>query len=345
MRRRDFLRAAALAVPLSQLKAAPPPRLLLLGGTGFLGRNFAEEALRRGWHLTLVHLHADKSDLVKGANQILADRDQGLPASIRAGDYDYVVDTSGQKPAWLEESSARLRDCRGYLFISTISVYEHSRQGMNEDSQLAPTEGIKVDSLEPGNYAARKILCERALHKNLGDRALIFRPSVIAGPYDATDRFTYWADRMRRPGPILGPVSKQETLQWIDARDLAIFGLESLVGGLSGIYNVAGDSTTFGSFFNSFSADYEATWVKADFLEKSGVQPWSDLPLWVPSTGDNAGFSRVDNTRAREAGLRLRAATQTAADTLRWRDQDKTPLKAGLTPQREAEVLAAWDRR
>ncbi|MBS2036560.1 epimerase [bacterium] len=329
---------------MSQIKAGPLPRLLIMGGTGFLGRHFAEEALRRGWRVTLVHLHADKSDLVQGANQILADRDQGLPASLNGKDYDFVVDTSGQKPAWLEESSARLRDCRGYLFISTISVYAHSRQGMDEDSPLAPTEGVKVDTLEPGNYAARKIQCERALRRNLGERVLIFRPCVIAGPYDATDRFTYWADRMRRPGPILGPVSRQETLQWIDARDLAIFGLDSLLGGLSGIYNVAGDSTTFGAFFRSFQEDYEAVWVRQDFLEKSGLEPWRDLPLWVPSSGDNAGFSRVDNRKALEAGLTLRLATRTAADTLSWRDRDKSPLRAGITPRREAEVLAAYGR-
>lgn len=340
------MRAAALALPLSQVRAATSsPRLLILGGTGFLGRHFAEEALGRGWRVTLVHLHAERSDLVRGASHILADRDRELPATILAKDYDFVVDTSGQKPAWLKESSARLRDCRGYLFISTISVYEHSRTGMHEDSALAPTEGVKVDSLEPGNYAARKILCERALRSNLGERALIFRPCVIAGPYDGTDRFTYWADRLRRPGPILAPVSRQETLQWIDARDLAIFGLECLQGDLSGVYNVAGDSTTFGAFFKTLQEDYEAVWVREEFLNKSGVQPWSDLPLWVPGSSDNAGFSRVDNTRAREAGLRLRPARQTAMDTLGWRDQDKTPLRAGLSPQRESELLAAYENR
>lgn len=342
MRRREFLAGAAALAAASTVKAGPAPRLLILGGTGFLGRNLAEEALRRGYKLTLLHLHPDTSSLVQNTTQILADRDKSLPASLNGKDYDYVVDTSGQKPAWLEESTTRLKDCGRYLFISTISVYEQSRQPLTEDSPLAPTEGVKVDTLEPGNYAARKILCERALQKNLGSRALIFRPCVIAGPYDKTDRFTYWADRVRRPGTILAPESPDETVQWIDARDLCVFALDSLAAGREGILNVAGDSTRFGAFFDAFRKNLPLSWVPGAFLEKEKVRPWQDLPLWVPGDSDNAGFSRVDNSRARAAGLRLRSAAQTGTDTLVWRDQDKTPLRAGLTPAREEEVLKAY---
>jgi len=317
-------------------------RLLILGGTGFLGRNLVEEARARGYQVTLLHLHEDKSALVSGVTQILADRDKSLPSSLSGRDFDFVIDTSGQKPAWLEESSARLKDCQRYLFVSTISVYEHSRQPLSEGSSLAPTEGVKVDSLEPGNYAARKILCERALQLALGNRALIFRPCVIAGPYDQTDRFTYWAERMRRPGPVLAPVSPQETVQWIDARDLCGFMLDALDADCEGVYNVSGDSIGFGSFLGSFHSDSNPVWVSGEFLEKSGVRPWQDLPLWVPGDSDNAGFSRVINRKAKDAGLRLRAATATATATLAWRDLDKTPLKAGLTPQKETELLKAW---
>lgn len=318
---------------------------MILGGTGFLGRNLVEAAQSRGHQVTLVHLHEDKSALVSGVTQILADRDQSLPSRLSGRDYDFVIDTSGQKPAWLEESCARLKDCQRYLFVSTISVYQHSRQPLSEDSPLAATEGVPVDSLEPGNYAARKILCERALQKAMGNRWLIFRPCVIAGPYDQTDRFTYWADRMRRSGPVLAPVSPQETVQWIDARDLCAFMLDALEADRQGIYNVAGDSTGFGSFLESFQGNNQSVWVSGDFLEKAGVRPWQDLPLWVPGDSDNAGFSRVMNRKAKEAGLRLRSARQTASATLAWRDLDKSPLKAGLIPQREAEVLKAWAQR
>ncbi len=324
------------------MKAVEAPRLLILGGTGFLGRNLAQEALNRGFQLTLLHLHEDKSSLVRGAAQILADRDKSLPSSLNGKDYDCVIDTSGQKPAWLEESCARLRDCGRYLFISTISVYARSREPISEDSPLAPTEGVKTDTIEPGNYPARKILCERVLQQALGSKALIFRPCVIAGPYDATDRFTYWADRVRRPGPILGPVSPEETVQWIDARDLASFTLDALAVQQQGIVNVAGDSTRFGDFFNDLGAGPQVTWVPGEFLEQSQVRPWQDLPLWVPGDSENAGFSRVNNSRARAAGLKTRPARQTASDTLAWRDQDKAPLRAGLSAQREEEVLNAF---
>ncbi|MBX3169448.1 MAG: NAD-dependent epimerase/dehydratase family protein [Candidatus Eremiobacteraeota bacterium] len=342
MRRREFLAGAAALAALPAVKAAEAPRLLILGGTGFLGRNLAEEALRRGYQLTLLHLHEDTSSLVQGATQILADRNKSLPSTLNGKNYDYVVDTSGQLPAWLEESTSRLKDCGRYLFISTISVYEHSREPISEESPLAPTADVQVDTIEPGNYAARKILCERAVQQKLGSRALIFRPCVIAGPYDKTDRFTYWADRVRRPGPILGPESPDETVQWIDARDLCIFALDALAAGREGVMNVAGDSTRFGTFFNLLGPDLQVTWVPSEFLEKAGVRPWQDLPLWVPSDSDNAGFSRVDNSKAREAGLRTRAGTQTGADTLAWRDQDKTPLRAGLPAQREEAVLSAF---
>ena len=345
MRRREFLAGAAALAALSTVKAAEAPRLLILGGTGFLGRNLAEEVLRRGYKLTLLHLHEDKSSLVQGCTQILADRDKSLPASLNGKDYDYVVDVSGQKPAWLEESTGRLQGCGRYLFVSTISVYDHSPGPITEDSPLAPTAGIKVDTIEPGNYAARKILCERTVQKAFGSRALVFRPCVIAGPYDATDRFTYWADRVRRPGSVLGPQSPDETVQWIDARDFSIFALEALTAGREGVFNVAGDSTRFGAFLEMLKPALPVTWVPGDFLEKEKVRPWQDMPLWVPGDGENAGFSRVDNSRAREAGLRTRPAAETARDTLRWRDEDKTPLRAGLSAQREAEVLEAFKAR
>ncbi len=343
MRRREFLAGAAAAAALSAVRAAESPRMLILGGTGFLGRNLSKEALRRGYRLTLLHLHEDKSGLVpEGVKQILADRDKSLPASLSGKDYDFVVDLSGQKPAWAEESTSRLKDCGRYLFLSTISVYDHSRGPITEGSPLAPTAGAKVDVIEPASYAARKILCERAVQKNLGSRALIFRPCVIAGPYDQTDRFTYWADRVRRPGPVLAPQSPDETVQWIDARDLCTFALDSLTAAREGLCNIAGDSTRLGSFLDMLHPDLAVTWVPGEFLEKEKVRPWQDLPLWVPSDSDNAGFSRVDASRAREAGLPTRAAAVTAADTLRWRDQDKAPLRAGLSPEREQEVLTAF---
>ncbi len=344
MTRRRFLQAAALTgVAALTARADTPRRLLVLGGTGFLGRHVTELALQRNYQVTLFHRTESKSDLYPQARSLIGDRDQGFP-EIDANDFDYVIDTSGQKPRWLEDSTRALHGCKRYLFVSTISVYRNSAHPLNEDSPVVTTDGIDLDSLGPGTYPARKIASEARVLQNCGPRGLIVRPCVIAGPYDATDRFTYWAERLARGGEVLAPHAASESVQWIDARDLAAWMLQALEADLEGIFNLAGPSPAsgFGHFLQSLRPDAKLVWVSKEFLEEHKVQPWADLPLWVPSGSENAGFTQVSAARALSHGLHLRPARATARDTLAWRHTDPQPLRAGLSPDRESEILRLW---
>lgn len=346
MTRRRFLKTAAIAGAASLAASAQPAtarRLLVLGGTGFLGRHVTELALQRGYQVTLFHRTDSKSDLYPQARSLIGDRDLGFP-EIDGSDFDFVIDTSGQKPRWLDDSTRALRGCKRYLFVSTISVYRSSAHPLSEDSPVVSPDGVDLDSLGPGTYAGRKIASEAKVLQNCGPRALIVRPCVIAGPYDATDRFTYWAERLERGGEILAPHAAGEPVQWIDARDLSMWMLQALEADLEGIFNLCGPAapTGFGQFLQSLRPDARLVWVSKEFLEANNVQPWADLPLWVPSASDSAGFTQVSAARALRHGLRLRSARATARDTLVWRKTDPQPLRAGLTPDREREVLRKW---
>lgn len=344
MTRRRFLQAAALTGAASLTAASQTRRrLLVLGGTGFLGRHVTELALQRNYQVTLFHRTESKSDLYPQARSLIGDRDQGFP-EIDGADFDFVIDTSGQKPRWLDDSTRALRGCKRYLFVSTISVYRSSARPLDEDSPVVSAEGVDLESMGPGTYGARKLVSETKVLQNCGPRALIVRPCVIAGPYDATDRFTYWAERLERGGEILAPHAASEPVQWIDARDLAAWMLQALEADLEGVFNLCGPATRvgFGQFLQSLRPDARLVWVDKDFLEGSNVQPWSDLPLWVPSGSESGGFTQVSAARALRHGLRLRPARATARDTLQWRRTDPQPLRAGLSPDREQEVLRRW---
>jgi 2'-hydroxyisoflavone reductase len=237
-----------------------------------------------------------------------------------------------------------------YVFISSISVYDNFRKvGMDRSYALAKMPAETTDENDPETYGARKVLCEQIVQEIYGERALIIRPGLIVGPHDPTDRFTYWPVRVARGGDTLAPEKPEAVTQIIDVRDLSDFALKLIEENTSGVYNATGPDyeLTLGKLLDVSKqvsgSDARVKWAGVEFLNQNKVAPWSDMPAWIPDNEEGAGFSRVDVSKAIRAGLKFRPLEETVRDTLEWaqtRPRDHE-WRAGLTAQREAEVLAA----
>jgi 2'-hydroxyisoflavone reductase len=325
-------------------------RLLVLGGTRFLGRHFVEAARARGHALTLFNRGRTNPGLHSGVEHIGGDRDGGLGA-LGGRTWDAVVDPSGFFPRLVGASARALAGAVGqYLFVSSISVYaEPVPRGADESAPLACIPDPSVETLEGGAYGALKALCEGAVRDAFGGRAIIVRPGLIVGPHDTTDRFSYWPRRMARGGEVLAPGEPSAPTQFIDVRDLAAFLLRLLERGVAGTFNATGpaEPLALGRCLERIAAAVGAapnlTWVSEEFLKAQGIEPWLQMPLWVHAA--DSDFETVSIARALAQGLEFRPLEDTARDTLAWERSvvtDTRPASPALTPAREAEVLAAW---
>jgi 2'-hydroxyisoflavone reductase len=276
---------------------------------------------------------------------LTGDRDGGLNM-LRDREWDAVVDTSGYFPRIVRQSAEQLRDAVGrYVFVSTISVYADFAQPVSETTPVAELEDPTIESSEPDYYGALKVLCERAVEDVLGDRATIVRPGLIVGPFDPTDRFTYWPRRLAEGGDVLAPGSPDAPVQFVDARDLAGWLLLLAEQGGAGVFNATGPATaltmreTLERIAAAVGGDARLVWKDDETLLAAEVGAWMELPLWLPGD-DYAGMARADIGGALAAGLTFRPLEETARDTLAW------SLEAGeqrptLSREREAEILAA----
>lgn len=338
-------------------------RLLVLGGTRFVGRHLVAAALARGHAVTLVHRGRTNPGLFPGVERLLGDREGDL--SFLAGRrWDAVLDTCGYLPRPVRAAAERLAGAVDrYLFVSTLSVYAHPRlPGADEDAPLASLPPLPPDTSEEvtaATYGGLKVLCEQAVAAALPGRALIVRPGLVAGPYDWSGRFSYWPWRFARGGEVLAPGGPDRAVQFIDARDLGEWLVRCAEAGTTGVYNAAGpgEPLTLGETLavcRDAAGDPSAsvTWVEEEFLLERGVEPWTGLPLWIPGP-EGAAFQSVDNRRARAAGLTFRPVAETARDTLDWLTGiggalpvSDDPLRPGpISPEREAELLRAWQVR
>jgi 2'-hydroxyisoflavone reductase len=332
-------------------------KLLVLGGTRFLGRHLAVDALARGHAVTLVHrgrsAGAQDASLAR-AEHLIGDRDQDLPRLL--GDqrrWDAVIDTSAYVPRQVRESVRVLGDRVGhYQLVSSISVYrDEGIDGPDESAALATLDDPSTESVTGQTYGALKALCEQALRHALGPRAGIVRPGLIVGPFDTTERFGWWVRRLQRGGSVLAPGTPQDPVQFIDARDAAAFMLTLAERGQDGSFNLNGPTVplTTGSWLETLRRelrpDAALQWVDAQFLLDQDVAPWSDLPLWLPP--ELAGMHRTRIERAVAAGLRCRPLAETVRDTAAWLATRPAPTQhpPGLTAQREAGLLSAWADR
>jgi 2'-hydroxyisoflavone reductase len=327
-------------------------RLLILGGTVFLGRHLVEAALARGHTVTLFHRGQHNPELFPEVEKLHGDRTVDLSA-LRGRRWDAAIDTCGYVPRVVRASAELLAGAVDhYTFISSISVYPHFRSlGLDERAAVGTLEDPTVEEVTGETYGPLKALCEQAAEQAMPGRALIIRPGLIVGPHDPTDRFTYWPHRVAQGGEVLVPGRSERHTQIIDARDLAEWTLRMVEARRTGVYNATGPDydLTIGRLFDVCrdvsGGDARFTWVAEGFLGEKELGPWIELPLWIPeSDADMVGFADVDCARAIAAGLTFRDLAATVRDTLAW-DATRPPdheWHAGLKPQREAQLLRDW---
>jgi 2'-hydroxyisoflavone reductase len=322
--------------------------LLVVGGTRFLGRHLVQQALAAGHRVTLLHRGVSNAALFPQAEHRIADRNGDLGV-LRDSTWDAVIDTCAYVPRHVRTIAAALRGRIGhYQLVSTISVYaQFAPRGTDEQAPLAVLDDANTEVVDGTTYGGLKALCEQALHDALPDRACIVRPGLLVGPHDPTGRFTWWMQRFVRGGVVVCPGVPSAPLQFIDARDAAAFMLRQAEAARSGVFNLTGPLAplTMGAFFERaravLSPSAALRWVSEARLLNAGVEPWSELPLWVPA--ETAGLHAVDITRARAAGLRCRAIDDTLRDTAAWVASGAAPNVAsvGLSGAREAALLAS----
>jgi len=312
-------------------------RVLILGGTKFLGRAIAEAALARGHELTLFNRGATNPELFPEAERLRGDRTGDL--SVLAGRaWDAVVDPSGYVPSVVRTSAELLRTSGRYVFISTISVYADFSTGPDEGSAVAELGDAPVEELaaDYSNYGPLKALCEAEVARVFGDRGLVVRPGLIVGPHDPTGRFTYWAQRLARGGEMLAPGPAERRVQFVDVRDLAEWIVAAVEQGLAGTYNATNEGVPWAELL----AGADVTWVPDGFLQEHEVGEWMELPLWIADPA-LAGLHGTDVSRAVAAGLRSRPLPETIAGAA----TAPAVEGVGLTPEREAALLSSWHER
>jgi 2'-hydroxyisoflavone reductase len=321
-------------------------RILVLGGTQFLGRHVVESALAAGHDVTLFNRGETRPGLFPGVEHLRGDRDGALDA-VRARDFDAVVDTSGYVPRVVAATVDALGAIGHYTFVSSISAYADLSTPPTEESPVAvlaePSEDWQA------HYGALKALCEQAVRDRF-PAAFIPRPGLIVGPWDPSGRFTYWPARVAEGGRVLAPAPAGAATQIIDARDLASWIVRAAETGLAGTFNAIGPQTTMGDLLETCVAmsgsGANLEWVDPDFLAAHDVGEWMELPLWLHSP-EYAGMATARNDRAVAAGLTFRPVAETIADTLAWTRSGEAPTDppAGLDRAKEQQLLAAWDAR
>lgn len=358
--RRDILKASAAItlpaiVPAARLLAqetAKQLRLLVLGGTRFIGPHFVAAALAHGHRVTLFNRGRTNPGRVQNVEVLHGDRNGQLDA-LKDREWDAVLDTSAFVPRIVRLSAELLApSVAHYVYVSSISAYASFARPNDENSPLGTIADETIEKVDENTYGPLKVLCEQTAERVMPGRTTILRPGLIVGPDDNTDRFTYWPARVARGGEVMAPGTRADEIQVIDVRDLADFALLCIEQRILGAYNLVSppDTFTMGGLLDACVAaarsDARVTWLPAGFLAEHKVEGWSDMPVWVDAVGDEAAFAMTSAGRALAAGLKVRSLPDTVGDTLAWHlsrpAEQQAKLKAGLTPEREREVLAAW---
>lgn len=345
-------------------EAAPKPlRILILGGTGFTGPHQVRYALSRGHKLTLFNRGRRPKKWPGEVEELVGDRNVAGSLDVLKGrEWDVCIDNPTTLPFWVRDAGQVLKGKVGqYVFISTLSVYASEKEpGADETAPVLPYKG--ADAMQEtqatlmknveGLYGPLKALSEREAEKWFPGIATVIRPTLIVGPGDESDRFTYWPVRLDKGGDVLAPGDGTDPVQWVDARDLAEWTIRMVEARTTGTFNAAGPgfempvSEMLLGVKAATTAGARLHFVPVSFLSEQKVSPWGDMPAWVPADAENAGFARRSNKRGIAAGLTFRPLAQTALDTLAWWKslpaERRATLRAGIKPEREQQVLAAW---
>jgi 2'-hydroxyisoflavone reductase len=329
-------------------------RLLVLGGTRFLGRAAVEAALARGHEVTLFNRGETNAELFPETEKLRGDRDGGLTA-LEGREWDAVIDPSGFVPRLIRDSAELLRNSVGhYVFVSSMSVYlEPYVADFDEDAAVFEDEPKTEEVLE--EYAQLKAACERVLAEVLPEAHASVRAGLIVGPHDPSGRFTYWPLRVAAGGDVLAPGPPERKVQFVDVRDLGAWMVHVAEERIAGAFNAVRPAEPFGELLEVCrevsGSDARFVWMDESFLLDREVGQWMELPLWL--AGEEAPFLQADVSRAVAAGLRFRPVAETVADTLAWARETGAPLvadtdrlgTAGMRPEREAELVGAWQSR
>lgn len=352
----DFVEPQERQVP----RAQRPLKILMLGGTGFLGPAEVEYALARGHTVTLFNRGRTNPHLFPDTEKLVGDRATGDLSALEGRRWDAVLDTSANIAAWVRGSADALEDSVGrYLFVSSLSAHtDNGVVGQKEDAPVfdhAAYEDAVARNASMGEaFGPNKAEAERIVHATFGERGLVVRPGLIVGPGDRSDRFTYWPVRIDRGGEVLAPGDGTDLVQIVDVRDLGRFLVHLVEQEASGTYNAVGPRSPMSlpEMLHGIRAvtasDVSFTWVAADFLREHEVGAWMEMPVWVYPGPETRGFMAWDCSKAIAAGLEFRPLVDTARDTLTWwkaRGPDAPALRTGLAPEKEAAILAAWRER
>lgn len=333
-------------------------RMLILGGTRFLGPPVVEAAQALGYEVTLFNRGKSNPHLFPDLEKRRGDRNKGDYAALAEGEWDFVVDTCGYVPTHVTAAIDALKDRVGFfVFISTVSVYkEQSAALVGEAAPLAtlPAEqlakALSMRQVNNRNYGALKAYCEQAAEAAMPGKVCNIRPGLIVGPNDRSDRYTYWPVRVARGGEIVAPGDGECEVQFVDVRDLGKWTAAMGAGTKAGIYNAVGfdERLSYRAFLDNckqaLASDCTFTWVPEKLLLEHKVRPYMDLPLWLPAKARG----RFDNRAAVKAGLTFRAIGDTAKDTLAWHRKTRKAdyrLRCGLSPEREKKLLAEFKQK
>ena len=376
--RREFLQRAGViggtllldryetSQPTPIQRAEKPLDILILGGTGLTGPHQVRYALARGHRVTVFNRGRRNDRLPAGVTELTGDRNLHQVDPLRGKEWDVVIDNPTTLPFWVRDAAEVLKGhVRQYVFVSTISVYDTKGQTMIDEKSplleyksgdpLAVTQEQFAKDFA-NLYGPLKTASEREAVKWFGDHTTIIRPTLIVGPGDTSFRFTYWPYRIAKGGEVLAPGDGNDLVQNVDARDLAEWTIRVVENGTTGVFNAAGPRSPLSmaeqlhGIRAAFDGDREVslTWVPTDFLTQQKVSAWSDMPTWVPRSDPDYPGAHVDNARAVAAGLTFRPLATTAVDALAWFNAAPEQARAqmlkgaGLDPEREKAVLAAW---